>query len=94
VPVGSQRGSTELDAKLGIEREANQARCRVRVCAIEDAQARAKVAHLFTGEFPAPGGGIPFDSYFTTPVNFMKLLLHPNLDDPGIQRALRNGDRP
>ena len=27
--IGGDRGSAELDAKLGIEREANRARCRV-----------------------------------------------------------------
>src|SRR6266446_2065828 len=38
--IGCHRGSTELDAKLGIEREANRARCRVTHWMMPSAPAR------------------------------------------------------
>ena len=38
--IGGHRGSTELNAKLGIEREANRARCRVTHWMMPSAPAR------------------------------------------------------
>src|SRR6266446_10668221 len=39
--IGGHRGSSELDAKLGIEREANRARCRVTHWVVPSAPARS-----------------------------------------------------
>src|SRR5260370_29025401 len=39
--IGGHRGSSELDAQLGIEREANRARCRVTHWVVPSAPARS-----------------------------------------------------
>jgi hypothetical protein len=39
--IGGHRGAPELDAKLGVEREANQARCRVTHWLVPSAPARS-----------------------------------------------------
>src|SRR5213593_2271871 len=40
--IGGHRGPSELDAKLGIEREANRARCRVTHWVVPSASARSR----------------------------------------------------
>jgi hypothetical protein len=40
--IGGYRGSAEFDAKLGIEREANRARCRVTHWVVPFASARSR----------------------------------------------------